>query len=129
MKFVCYDIKWDTDGSVKDEKQLPTRMEIEIDKEDIEKYNLLKDEDSLVDFLSDAITEETGYCHKGFLYHKKEPIVNEPGVCPYCGSENVSYGSFEIEGEECYYELTCDDCDELSYEWYSLKHIETRGTR
>lgn len=129
MKFVCYDIKWDTDDSVKVEKQLPTRMEIEIDKEDIEKYNLLKDEDSLVDFLSDAITEETGYCHKGFLYHKKEPIVNEPGVCPYCGSENVSYGSFEIEFEQCYYELTCDDCDELSYEWYSLKHIETRGTR
>ena len=63
------------------------------------------------------------------LLDKKEPIVNEQGVCPYCGSENVSYGGFEIEGEECYYELTCDDCDENSYEWYSLKHIETRGTR
>ena len=55
MKAIVTEIEYDTDGEIVD---LPTKIEIEIpidiDKEDIE------------DFVSDEISNITGFCHFGF---------------------------------------------------------------
>lgn len=46
-------IKWDADGDMKLLKQLPTEIEIPEGIMDEEK-------------ISDYLTDETGFCHKGF---------------------------------------------------------------
>lgn len=46
-------IKWDTDGDMELLNELPTEMEIP---------NGMVDEEEISDYLSD----ETGYCHRGF---------------------------------------------------------------
>lgn len=54
MKYLCYDIEWDTDG---EDVDLPTSLEVAID-----------DTDDVQDALSDALSNETGYSHKGFNF-------------------------------------------------------------
>lgn len=58
--FKCYDIKWDTDGEVIDD--LEDCIEVCVP-EGIE-------DDELDDFLGDAITDHSGFCHFGFDYHE-----------------------------------------------------------
>ena len=53
--------------------------------------------------------------------------IKEGGVCPYCKDNDVEYGSFEIDGEEAYYEMVCNNCGKESKEWYILKYDETIG--
>lgn len=55
MKFFITDIKYDTDGQDID---LPTEMEMNVPA-------YLNSEDAL-DFISNKISDETGYCHFGF---------------------------------------------------------------
>jgi predicted Zn-ribbon and HTH transcriptional regulator len=119
-KFKCYFIKWDADEDVK----LPSTIYVEVSEEDIKEYNLIQDRMALEDFLSDAITKESGFCHKGFCY---DLISNESGKCPYCDSEDIEYGTFELEGEEGYYDITCNECEQSSKEWYKMVFIETIG--
>lgn len=56
MKARAYDIEYDTDGFQVD---LPTILTFEIPKD-------LKDDDEIEDFVSDEISNQTGYCHFGF---------------------------------------------------------------
>ena len=60
MIYLVTDIDWDTDGEVID---LPSKLEIDIpddmDSEDIE------------DYVSDSISDTTGFCHYGFQLFKK----------------------------------------------------------
>jgi len=58
---------------------------------------------------------------------EEEIIKHEEGKCPYCNSENILYGSFELSANEGYYEITCQNCEKTSKEWYRLIYIETRG--
>jgi hypothetical protein len=55
MKAVVTNIQYDTDGEV---VTLPTQLEIHIPR-DIE-------EDDIDDFVSDEVSNITGYCHFGF---------------------------------------------------------------
>ena len=48
-------------------------------------------------------------------------IKIEKGKCPYCGSENVEYGSLEICDEGVYYKVFCNDCENNFEEHYDLK--------
>lgn len=57
MKFLVTNIEYDTDGEKVD---LPTELEIEVD-EDITDYN------EQLDFISDEISNKTGFCHFGFV--------------------------------------------------------------
>ena len=52
-----------------------------------------------------------------------EIIGHEAGKCPYCGSEDVEYGSFEHCDIDGSYDLYCNECKQTSQEWYSLKYI------
>jgi hypothetical protein len=52
-------IDWDTDGEAVD---LPERLLITIPE------HMEEDIEEIEDYVSDTITEDTGFCHKGFGY-------------------------------------------------------------
>ena len=63
-KYLCYDILWDVDDE-DDLDELSTKMEVTInDSDGIDTDN----EEELTEFLSEKITNYTGFCHDGFLY-------------------------------------------------------------
>lgn len=47
-------------------------------------------------------------------------IRHEQGVCPVCNSENLEYGSSDIDGDFISYDWTCEDCKSEGLEWYEL---------
>lgn len=51
--------------------------------------------------------------------------MNNIGQCPKCGSENLKYGTWDLEGESGYYQFTCDDCGTNGKEWYYLEYEES----
>ena len=55
MELKVYNIKWDTDGEYVD---LPTELVIDIP----------NGEEDLEDYISDEISNVTGFCHFGFEY-------------------------------------------------------------
>lgn len=52
---------------------------------------------------------------------KSQLQSNEEGKCPYCGSEDITYGSLELEGSNIYYPATCDDCGTEYQEHYTVQ--------
>lgn len=61
MTYIASNIIYDTDGEIID---LPTTLEINVPNEEI------VDED-IEDFISDEISNITGFCHNGFTFSKK----------------------------------------------------------
>ena len=57
MKVEVFNIVWDTDG---EDVDLPTEMEIEVNEDEVQ------GQDEIVDFVSEEITNITGYCHSAF---------------------------------------------------------------
>lgn len=57
-----FNIDYDTDGDIEIENELPDEFETTISMFDDE------GDDELVEYISDYISDETGYCHKGFEY-------------------------------------------------------------
>ncbi|MBR1775959.1 hypothetical protein IJ750_02655 [bacterium] len=51
-------------------------------------------------------------------------IKHEEGVCPACGSQNITYDGSEIDGNSMYYKCICDDCDTTFNECYNLVFVE-----
>jgi len=50
------------------------------------------------------------------------------GKCPNCDSDDLDYGSLELEsinGEAVYYEFTCNKCGKSGKEWYNLEYTES----
>lgn len=57
---------------------------------------------------------------------KQRKRILEPGKCPKCGSQMITYGALEIEdGDFMYYPATCSDCGCKFKEWYSLTFQES----
>ena len=56
--YVC-DIQWDTDGDKETLKVLPTKYTFQFD---------ISEDEIDDDFVSDYISDLTGYCHFGFEY-------------------------------------------------------------
>mgnify|MGYP006298200745 CR=1 FL=1 len=61
LKVKVFNIKWDTDGE--DVDDLPTVMSITIEDDDE------NDEQVAEQLISDAISDEVGFCHFGFEYN------------------------------------------------------------
>ena len=55
-KYLATDIQYDTDG---EEIDLPKELEIEVPTE-------FETEDEIIDYISDEISNITGFCHMGF---------------------------------------------------------------
>ena len=45
------------------------------------------------------------------------------GCCPRCGSNDIDYGAFELEG--IFYPATCEDCGLKFQECYNLEFVES----
>lgn len=58
-KFTVTNIKYDTDGQSAKKLGLPKEMEIEVP-EDLTTY------DEIENYISEEISNRTGYCHEGF---------------------------------------------------------------
>lgn len=56
---------------------------------------------------------------------QKEYRIYEAGKCPVCESEDLTYGSSEIDNGHIYYEYTCESCKNDGQEWYLLDFVET----
>lgn len=61
VKVKITDIQWDTDFP-KELENLPKSLNMEINTEEFE------DDEDLELFLSDYLSDEYGFCHKGFLF-------------------------------------------------------------
>lgn len=48
-------------------------------------------------------------------------LVNENGICPVCGKEELNYGVFELEGDGGYYPCSCPICYWGGREWYDMQ--------
>lgn len=69
-------IKWDTDGNKDVFNELPTKMIIPNELEELYK----KDKEYALEEISDWLSDETGFCHDGFEVVKeitKESVENE----------------------------------------------------
>lgn len=45
---------------------------------------------------------------------------NDRGCCPFCGEDNLEYGTVRFEEDMCYFPWECLDCKHEGEEWYSL---------
>lgn len=57
MTFKCYDIRWDYDGK---RPHLPKVITVQAP------FDISEDSEELEEYLSDYITDATGFCHCGF---------------------------------------------------------------
>jgi len=48
----------------------------------------------------------------------KEEIGHEEGVCPYCGSKNLSWNGTNVIDGQYYYDVKCDKCNNDFREYY-----------
>lgn len=48
---------------------------------------------------------------------------NDRGYCPFCGGDNLEYGTVRFEGDMCYFPWQCPNCKHEGEEWYSLNFI------
>lgn len=65
-KYRVYGIGWDANDIEK--MDLPKEIEVELTEgEEVENLN---DDEEVEDYLSDYITDETGFCHFGFSYEE-----------------------------------------------------------
>jgi len=42
------------------------------------------------------------------------------GQCPKCKSEDIDYGTLEVEGESVVYPFSCNNCEFEGQEYYNL---------
>ena len=64
-KFIVSDILWDVDQTTSDEgnDSLPVTIEVVVTENDVDDIN---DDEEVDDYISDYITNQTGFCHGGF---------------------------------------------------------------
>lgn len=71
MKIEAYNIKWDTDG---EDVSLPKSVVI----------NVPDDEEDIADYVSDYLSDEYGFCHFGFEFHKESKMTKNVRVLIVC---------------------------------------------
>ena len=50
-------------------------------------------------------------------------MKHQEGVCPICGSMEITYDSSDIDGNVYYYKCCCDKCNATFNECYDLTFI------
>lgn len=100
MKAIVTNIQYDTDGEV---VTLPTQLEIDIPS-DIE-------EDDVDDFVSDEISNITGYCHFGF--EMKMIVDDEPQFMCNCCHDHFPREEMDFDVDDD--QDLCKNCNYQSY--------------
>jgi len=94
MEFRVYDIKWDTETSCKtdeEEIQLPTEMSLSILPAIFEDAETEEErQDTIEDYISDQISNRSGFCHYGFKCEQVEEKDNtKTWAVPFQAEETV----------------------------------------
>jgi DNA-directed RNA polymerase subunit M/transcription elongation factor TFIIS len=50
----------------------------------------------------------------------KEEVGFDSGTCPYCGGMDLHYDAIEVEDDNAFYEVDCEDCGNSFREYYEL---------
>lgn len=53
------------------------------------------------------------------------PTNTDEGTCPHCGSDDIDWGSLDVEDSYVYYDAYCNKCGESFKIWYNPVYIET----
>ena len=48
-------------------------------------------------------------------------LLNEEGLCPFCGECDLEYGCIEPADTMMYYPWTCKNCGKQGEEWYDMR--------
>ena len=51
-------------------------------------------------------------------------MVQQQGVCPVCGKEELVYADTVLDGNQMGYHWQCSECLSQGTEWYNLEFIE-----
>lgn len=49
-----------------------------------------------------------------------EEYIKNPSLCPFCGSEDISGGSIEVDSGGAWQEVCCANCSNNWYDLYQL---------
>ena len=55
-------------------------------------------------------------------------LSNDQWKCPVCNSDNLDYGSLEIDGDQARYDRECSNCWSKWYECYVMEFTEQEVT-
>ena len=118
-KLIVTNIKWDTDG---EDIDLPKEMEVELPE-----YIDETDEDEVDEYVSDYISDETGFCHYGFDIKevKTEAVMTSNKVSVYQIQETANC-SYLFMGYDFAVENGGPDMND--YEKVAEVEIDTRDT-
>lgn len=118
-KLIVTNIKWDTDG---EDIDLPKEMEVELPE-----YIDETDEDEVDEYISDYISDETGFCHYGFDIKevKTEAVMTSNKVSVYQIQETANC-SYLFMGYDFAVENGGPDMND--YEKVAEVEIDTRDT-
>ena len=53
----------------------------------------------------------------------KKEYKNKPGYCPKCGGINLKYYPVSFNGNNCYFDYTCEDCGIEGKEYYYMEFV------
>jgi RNA polymerase subunit RPABC4/transcription elongation factor Spt4 len=51
-------------------------------------------------------------------------VGHELGICPVCGSHELTYGAIEPDDALIYYPYQCNACEASGKEWYDVVFVE-----
>lgn len=55
--------------------------------------------------------------------HSKDTNNSNEWSCPNCGSENIDFNCPNCDGEYCWYEFNCLDCNAEGVQLYRLQFV------
>lgn len=118
-KLIVTNIKWDTDG---EDIDLPKEMEVELPE-----YIDETDEDEVDEYVSDYISDETGFCHYGFdIKEVKTEAVMTPNKVSVYQIQETANCSYLFMGYDFAVENGGPDMND--YEKVAEVEIDTRDT-
>lgn len=88
----------------------------------IKKMKKPKQQSALNSFLEKADMPQTAPVKK-LTQAAKRNYIDSPRHCPYCESNNLSFGSFEAEETVATSQVSCQDCGRSWTDVYRLKDI------
>jgi transcription elongation factor Elf1 len=60
---------------------------------------------------------------KDFTKAQKKKYLKNSGKCPNCGSTNISGDSIDVDGDCCWQNVTCGECEKTWQDVYRLADV------
>ena len=62
-----------------------------------------------------------------FTKAQKKKYIENPNICPYCKSEDISGENFEAGYNQAWREIECNSCGKEWMEIFTMTDIEEQG--